>query len=59
MYMGWFYLPVIGMPSIFRALLWKYGKLDPKRYYMGYPEEWANRLGFGRVEYSKVKKRLK
>jgi hypothetical protein len=59
MYMGWLYLPVIGLPSILRVIIWKYGRLDPGNYYMGYPESWANRLGFGREEYLKVKKRLK
>jgi hypothetical protein len=59
MYLGWLYLPVIGLPSILRVLIWKYRRLDPKDYYLGYPEDWANRLGFGSQEYLRAKKRLK
>ncbi|KPK16842.1 MAG: hypothetical protein AMJ62_03560 [Myxococcales bacterium SG8_38] len=47
--LGWLYLPVVGLPSISRAayaLL--YRELTGKqwtRYYDGYPEKWADRLG--------------
>jgi len=59
MLLGWFYLPVIGIPSISRVLIWKWRKLDPRSYYTGFPEDWASRLGMGREEYIKEKKRLK
>jgi hypothetical protein len=47
--LGWLYLPMVGVPSISRAayaLL--YRELTGKqwaRYYEGYPEKWADRLG--------------
>ena len=46
--LGWLYLPFIGLPSIIRAVIWKAGNRDSKSYYLGYPENWANRLGFRR-----------
>jgi hypothetical protein len=57
--LGWFYLPVVGLASILRVLVWRIRKLDPKKYYMGYPEDWANWLGFGKKEYLEARKRLK
>lgn len=47
--LGWLYLPVVGVPSISRALYaLLYRELTGKqwtRYYEGYPENWADRLG--------------
>jgi hypothetical protein len=43
--LGWFYLVVIGLPSIIRASRWNRLKLDLKDYYKGFPENWANALG--------------
>ena len=47
--LGWLYLPVIGLPSISRAgyaLLYRQLTGRPwTRYYDGYPERWADRLG--------------
>ena len=47
--LGWLYLPVIGLPSISRAA---YALVHREvtgrqwtRYYEGYPENWADRLG--------------
>jgi hypothetical protein len=57
--LGWLYLPLVGLPSILRVLVWRIRKLDPKKYYMGYPEDWANRLGFGEKGYLEAKKKLK
>jgi hypothetical protein len=57
--LGWFYLPLVGLPSILRVLVWSLRKLDPKKYYMGYPEDWANKLGFGEKAYLEAKKKLK
>ena len=54
--LGWAYLPLIGLPSILRVLIWRIRKLDWKDYYLGYPENWANRLGFGKKEYCKKRK---
>jgi len=44
-YLGWLYLFVVGIPSIIRAFIWRKYKLEGKKYYSGYPEKWANRLG--------------
>ena len=44
-YFGWFYLIIIGAPSLVRALVWKIFKFKNIRYYAGYPEKWADRLG--------------
>jgi len=45
LYLGWFYLIVIGIPSLIRSIIWRLFKLDSRDYYRGYPESWANRLG--------------
>jgi len=47
LYLSWFYLIVIGIPSIIRLLIWKLFRLNKQDYYNGYPENWANRLGSG------------
>jgi hypothetical protein len=44
-YLGWFYLIVIGVPSLTRSLIWKIFKLKDADYYKGYPEKWADDLG--------------
>lgn len=44
-YFGPFYLFVIGLPSIIRAILWTIQKRDPEGYYRGFPENWADKLG--------------
>ncbi len=59
LFLGWAYLPIVGLPSILRVLVWRKKKLDKKKYYQGYPEDWANRLGFNRNEYIEVKRKLK
>ena len=44
--LGWFYLPVIGLPSLFHAVyhaIFRYG--DYKGYYRFYTERWADKLG--------------
>jgi hypothetical protein len=47
--LGWLYLPVVGLPSISRAAYaLVYRELTGRqwtRYYDGYPENWADRLG--------------
>jgi len=47
--LGWLYLPVIGLPSISRAayalLFREVTGRQWTRYYEGYPEKWADRLG--------------
>ena len=45
-YLGWFYLLIIGIPSITRIIIWRLLKLDSPIYYKGYPENWADKLGF-------------
>lgn len=45
LYLGWFYLFAVGVPSIIRASIWKKYKFESSKYYEGYPENWADRLG--------------
>ena len=42
--LGWFYLLVIGLPSIFHAWFYKYDPHDPNKYYRWYTEAWADKL---------------
>ena len=46
---GWLYLPLVGLPSISRAgYAWLYREITGRswtKYYDGYPEDWADRLG--------------
>lgn len=45
-YLGWFYLLVIGLPSIVWAGCFKwYRKKTGKSYYWFYTEKWADKLG--------------
>ncbi len=55
--LGWLYLIIVGLPSIMRVIVWRLLKLDSLNYYKGYPENWANKLGFSREEYVKFSKR--
>ncbi len=41
-YLGWFYLIIVGLPSIIWAWLHRYMK---KSYYWFYTERWADKLG--------------
>jgi len=43
--LGWFYLIVVGIPSILRSAIWNIKKLAGEDYYNKFPENWANRLG--------------
>ena len=45
LYLGWFYLVIVGVPSIIRASIWNHYKLEDKKYYEGFPENWADLLG--------------
>ena len=45
LYLGWFYLLLVGVPSILRKIYSKIFKKSNKWYYSGYPEKWADRLG--------------
>ena len=45
LFLGWLYLFIVGVPSIFRAVIWNNFKLDSEKYYEGFPENWADRLG--------------
>ena len=40
-YLGWLYLPIIGLPSIIWACIYKYTNKD---YYWFYTEKWADKL---------------
>ncbi|MFC2145012.1 hypothetical protein ACFLQQ_01650 [Actinomycetota bacterium] len=59
MYFGWLYLIVIGLPSIIRILVWRIRRLKSLDYYKGYPENWANKIGFTKDEYLKILEKLK
>ena len=41
--LGWFYLPVIGIPSLLWAAWWNEGR--NRSYYSFYTERWADHLG--------------
>jgi hypothetical protein len=43
--LGWLYLPVVGLPSMIMNLLTRRGVLSRDRYYLRWPENWADRLG--------------
>ena len=45
MILGPLYLPVVGIPSLVRSLVWQIADRPDRTYYLGYPEKWANRLG--------------
>lgn len=45
LYLGWFYLPVVGLPSLVRNIYARLRHKDGKWYYGGFPENWADRLG--------------
>ena len=53
-FLGWLYLPLVGLPSVTRAayaLAYRGVTGRPwTRYYDGYPENWADRLGGVRRE---------
>ena len=42
--LGWFYLLVIGLPSILHAWFYRCDPSDPDGYYRFYTEAWADRL---------------
>jgi hypothetical protein len=42
--LGPLYLLLVGIPSIIRSIIWNKFKLPYKKYYMGYPEKWADKL---------------
>jgi hypothetical protein len=45
LYLGCFYLLIVGVPSIIRASIWNHFKLWDKKYNEGFPENWADLLG--------------
>ena len=42
---GWFYLLVVGIPSLCRNIYARITKKDNKWYFSGFPENWADKLG--------------
>ena len=46
--LGWLYLPLVGIPSMFLVLLSRLGLITVEQYYSFYPENWADRLGGNR-----------
>ncbi len=45
LWFGWFYLPLVGLPSLIRSIIWNKNNKEESRYYGAYPENWADRLG--------------
>ena len=45
LYLGWLYLPLVGLPSIIRSIYCILKHKDYVWYHSGYPEDWADRLG--------------
>ena len=45
LFLGWLYLLIVGLPSILRAIIWNSFNLDSEKYYKGFPENWAEKLG--------------
>ena len=45
LYLGWFYLPLVGLPSLIRSIMWSHGRRNDSDYYKRYPESWADRVG--------------
>ncbi len=45
LWLGWFYLLIVGVPSIIRAGIWNHYKIEEGKYYEGFPENWADWLG--------------
>ena len=45
LYLGWLYLPVIGLPSLIGNIIWRIFKLSPNTYYKQPWEKWADHLG--------------
>lgn len=43
--LGWLYLLVIGIPSVYGNLLARVNEHRAKTYYQHYPEHWADKLG--------------
>ncbi|MBN1298812.1 MAG: hypothetical protein JW997_03900 [Actinobacteria bacterium] len=43
--LGWLYLPVVGLPSIIRAIIWNIKKYRAQDYFRRFPENWADSLG--------------
>ena len=44
-YLGWFYLLVVGLPSITMNIMTRWKWLKPEKYYKRWPESWADNLG--------------
>ncbi len=44
-WLGWLYLPLVGLPSLIRSILWTNSKRDSRFYYKRFPEHWADALG--------------
>lgn len=45
LYLGWLYLLVIGLPSLFRNIYSRIFKKNEAWYYSDFPENWADKLG--------------
>ena len=45
LWLGWLYLPLVGLPSLIRSILWRKSKRESRHYYERFPEHWADALG--------------
>jgi hypothetical protein len=45
MRLGWLYLPIVGLPSVIHAWLYREEPSDPNGYYRYWTESWADKLG--------------
>jgi len=45
LFLGWFYLLVVGIPSFIFATLTLLDIIDYRKYYDRFPENWADKLG--------------
>jgi len=48
-YLGWLYLPLVGIPSILRCIYKIVMRKSSVWYQSGYPEKWATELGFKKL----------
>jgi|BioPla2DNA2_1021312.scaffolds.fasta_scaffold22651_2 hypothetical protein len=45
LWLGWLYLPLVGLPSLIRSIFWRKSKRESRYYYERFPEHWADALG--------------
>jgi len=45
LFLGWLYLPLVGLPSLIRSSIWRSSRRETSQYFKRFPENWADRLG--------------